>query len=356
MANITSKDVLQSYIITSAKYDFSVYEKRILYRQIEIEQELLNGQKIRPGVKIDTNLWRDRKYTMPVQMFLNGEDDKNHARIKKAFKALMSKIIEYEDENEIVGFPLIMNYKVDKKGETVTWQCYSMMVDAIVNFAKGFRKYELKTAIEFNSVYAMRFYELMSGQKSPLTFTIDHLKAMFKLDNKYKENKDFFKKVIDVAKKELDKKSPYSFEYKINKQGKKFHSITFYPTFKEEFRDEILAQQELQKQISIRWDLDRATINYLKEVFLFDEKEIRQHIELFKEANNTFDLILFLSNKKTYILKAKNPKGYLITILKKELKNTPLKSVSEVKDSDLPTSEISFDLFENLAKKKNVNK
>lgn len=356
MANITSKDVLQSYIITSAKYDFSVYEKRILYRQIEIEQELLNGQKIRPGVKIDTNLWRDRKYTMPVQMFLNGEDDKNHARIKKAFKALMSKIIEYEDENEIVGFPLIMNYKVDKKGETVTWQSYSMMVDAIVNFAKGFRKYELKTAIEFNSVYAMRFYELMSGQKSPLTFTIDHLKAMFKLDNKYKENKDFFKKVIDVAKKELDKKSPYSFEYKINKQGKKFHSITFYPTFKEEFRDEILAQQELQKQISIRWDLDRATINYLKEVFLFDEKEIRQHIELFKEANNTFDLILFLSNKKTYILKAKNPKGYLITILKKELKNTPLKSVSEVKDSDLPTSEISFDLFENLAKKKNVNK
>ena len=301
MANITSKDVLQSYIITSAKYDFSVYEKRILYRQIEIEQELLNGQKIRPGVKIDTNLWRDRKYTMPVQMFLNGEDDKNHARIKKAFKALMSKIIEYEDENEIVGFPLIMNYKVDKKGETVTWQCYSMMVDAIVNFAKGFRKYELKTAIEFNSVYAMRFYELMSGQKSPLTFTIDHLKVMFKLDNKYKENKDFFKKVIDVAKKELDKKSPYSFEYKINKQGKKFHSITFYPTFKEEFRDEILAQQELQKQISIRWDLDRATINYLKEVFLFDEKEIRQHIELFKEANNTFDLILFLSNKKTLL-------------------------------------------------------
>lgn len=354
MAIVSNKDILQSYIITSAKYDFSVYEKRILYRQIEIEQELLNGQKIRPGVKIDTNLWRDRKYTMPIQMFLNGEDDKNHARIKKAFKALMSKIIEYEDENEIVGFPLIMNFKVDKKGETVTWQCYSMMVDAIVNFAKGFRKYELKTAIEFNSVYAMRFYELMSGQQCPLTFTIDHLKAMFKLEEKYSLVAMFIKKVIDVAKKELDKKSPYSFEYKINKQGKKFHSITFYPTFKEEFRDEILAQQELQRQISIHWDLDRATINYLKEIFLFDEKEIRQHMELFKDANNSFDLILFLSNKKTYILKAKNPKGYLISTLRKELKN----HIKETTYEPIlhPIENNSVGLFSELTKKMTTKK
>lgn len=357
MAIVSNKDVLQSYIITSAKYDFSIYEKRILYRQIEIEQELLNGQKIRPEIKIDTTLFGDKYYTIPVNWLLpNGEQDKNHYQVKKAFKALMSKIIEYEDERWIMGFPLVKEFKIDLKGQTVRWQSHPMIVEAIVNFSKGFRKYELKTAIEFNSVYAMRFYELMSGQQRPLTFTIDQLKAMFKLENKYSDTNRFINKVIHTAKKELDKKSPYSFEYKINKQGKKFHSITFYPTFKEEFRDEILAQQELQKQISIRWDLDRATINYLKEVFLFDEKEIRQHIELFKEANNTFDLILFLSNKKPYILKAKNPKGYLITILKKELKNTPLKSVSEVKDSDLPTSEISFDLFENLAKKKNVNK
>lgn len=274
MAIVSNKDVLQSYIITSAKYDFSIYEKRILYRQIEIEQELLNGQKIRPEIKIDTTLFGDKYYTIPVNWLLpNGEQDKNHYQVKKAFKALMSKIIEYEDERWIMGFPLVKEFKIDLKGQTVRWQSHPMIVEAIVNFSKGFRKYELKTAIEFNSVYAMRFYELMSGQQRPLTFTIDQLKAMFKLENKYKENKDFFKKVIEVAKKELDAKSPYSFEYKINKQGKKFHSITFYPTFKEEFRDEILAQQELQKQISIRWDLDRATINYLKEVFYLMRKK-----------------------------------------------------------------------------------
>jgi len=32
MAIINNKDLIQSYIITTAKYDFSVPEKRIIYR------------------------------------------------------------------------------------------------------------------------------------------------------------------------------------------------------------------------------------------------------------------------------------------------------------------------------------
>lgn len=66
MAVIKNKEVLQSYILTTAKYDFTLYEKRIMYRQIEIEQELLLGQSIKPGVIIETNLWKDKKYTISL--------------------------------------------------------------------------------------------------------------------------------------------------------------------------------------------------------------------------------------------------------------------------------------------------
>lgn len=38
MAFIKNKDILQSYVITTARYDFSIYEKRILYRIIEVLQ------------------------------------------------------------------------------------------------------------------------------------------------------------------------------------------------------------------------------------------------------------------------------------------------------------------------------
>ena len=115
-----NKEVLQSYIITTAKYDFSIYEKRILYRQIEIEQELLLGNKITPNIKIETNLWRDKKYTIPVRALLTNGEDKNHARIKKAFEDLMNKKIIYETKDEIEGFPLVQYFHIDKKGETVT--------------------------------------------------------------------------------------------------------------------------------------------------------------------------------------------------------------------------------------------
>ena len=216
MKVIKNRDVLQSYIITTAKYDFSIYEKRILYCQIMIEQELLKDNKIHPQVKIDVNLWKDKKYTIPVHWLLpNGEKDKNHYQVKKAFNALMKKTIIYEDERYVTGFPLVQSFKIDKKGETVTWQSYSEVVAATVNFAKGFRKYELKTAMDFNSTYTMRFYELLSGQQTPLTFTIDQLKEMFKIQNKYTYVKDFIKYVINSSQKELNEKSPFSFEYKI---------------------------------------------------------------------------------------------------------------------------------------------
>ena len=46
------------------------------------------------------------------------------------------------------------------------WRC-------LLDFTKGYRKYELVTAMQFKSVYSMRMYELMSGQKRPLEFTFE---------------------------------------------------------------------------------------------------------------------------------------------------------------------------------------
>ncbi len=45
--NLPNKAVFQSYIWTCAKYDFSPYEKRIIYRLIEFAQRWLEGIKIK---------------------------------------------------------------------------------------------------------------------------------------------------------------------------------------------------------------------------------------------------------------------------------------------------------------------
>lgn len=312
MAVIKNKEVLQSYIITTAKYDFSIYEKRILYRQIEIEQELLLGQTIKPGVIIETNLWKDKKYTIPVNWLLpNGEKDKNHYQVKKAFEALMSKKIIYETPDAIEGFPIIQRFKIDKKGENVTWQVPHEIVDVIVNFAKGFRKYELKTAMEFESVYSMRFYELLSGQTTPLTYTIEQLKSMFQIQNKYKQVNDFLRFVIEPAKKELDAKSPYSFDYHVNKEGRKFHSITFSPIIKEE-----VTEQQLRKYSPKK--LSSEVENYLLNNIGYTQSEIEANRDLWFRATMMLpDILVQLEKLSGKSRISKNPKGWIIGAIKK---------------------------------------
>lgn len=370
MAVIKNKEILQSYIITAAKYDFSIYEKRILYRQIEIEQELLSGQQLRPGVTIETNLWKDKKFTIPIKLLLNGEEDKNHARIRKAFKDLMSKIIEYETSDAFGAFPLIQRFDLDKRSEFVTWQVPNEIVEVIVNFAKGFRKYELKIAMEFESVYAMRFYELLSGQKSPLTYTIEQLKDMFKIQGKYKQINDFLRFVIEPAKRELDEKSPYSFEYKINKSGRKYHSITFIPKFQPQHQDEDLERQRLQQKVSLRYALTKQEINYLRENFAFTDPEIQKNMDTFRAVLKATDLLnevsRIVAKMNEYARKGNpisNPKGYLINALKKNIKDheersqqgEPGEAVTPGTPAQGPATPNAMNVIGGLANKKNIN-
>lgn len=314
-----NKDLIQSYIFTTAKYDFSAYEKRIIYRQIEIEQALLEGQKIGDGVKIDTNLWGDKRYTIPLKWLLKDEKDKNYSQISKAFKSLREKTILYEDENTIEGFGVIQSFKIEKRDSFVSWVAHPKIVEATMNFAKGYRKYELKVAMEFESVYAMRFYELLSGQKTPLIYSIENLKEMFGIVEKYKENKDFRIKVLEAAKKELDKCSPYTFNYEMNKTGRSFTSVTLFPKYQPQFRDVSLEKNDLQKQVSLSWDLDKRITDYLKYNFSFTTDEIKRNIDLFKEAQSKLDFINFMSLIKEKSIDKSNPKGYLINAIKLEL-------------------------------------
>ena len=55
MAKVENKEIIQSYILTTAKYDFSVYEKRILYRIIELNQYLIEGKKLNEKYILDSN-------------------------------------------------------------------------------------------------------------------------------------------------------------------------------------------------------------------------------------------------------------------------------------------------------------
>ena len=236
---IVNKDLIQSYIMTTAKYDFNVYEKRIIYRLVEMAQGELQGIKFADNCqKIEHDLFSCVNITMPIACLLNGEDDKNYARVKRsptvasAKKSLSMKMMKSGKSISIIALPYIR-----KRSSVLSFQVHPRVWDCILDFSKGFRKYELKAAMSFKSQFSMRFYELLSNQKTPLIYSIEQLKEMFCVADKYERINDFMRKVVEAAKKELDEVSPYTFEYTPLKTGRKITAIKFYPVYQPEHRD-----------------------------------------------------------------------------------------------------------------------
>lgn len=221
---INNKQVFQSYVLTTAKYDFSPYEKRIMYRLIELAQKEIEGIKLKDNLRKIAPTNFGREITMPVSDILKDEQDKHYTIAKAAFRSLSEKHIEYEDDEVWSYTPIITAPEIKKNSGSVKFYVFDNIWRCLLDFTKGFKKYELITAMKFKSAYAMRFYELMSGQTKPLFVPLegpDGLRERFYLQGKYEKVNDFRRKVIDVAKKELDESSPYSFVAKEEKAGKK---------------------------------------------------------------------------------------------------------------------------------------
>lgn len=320
---IRNKDQIQSYIMTTAKYDFNVYEKRILYRLVELAQCELQGLKFPQDCrKIKHTLWGNLIVTLPIASILSNKEDNNYAKAKKALVALSQKYFEYEDDRTWEKINIIVLPKIQKYKHTFTFQIDPKIWNCCLDFTKGFRKYELVTAMNFKSVYTMRFYELMSGQKTKIIYTLTQLKEMFQVTDKYKLTADFIRYVIEPAKKELDECSPYSFEWSPQKEGKKIVGFCFYSIYQPEHRDNELYKQELQKQTCLSWDLSVQVIDYLKLSMGFSDKEIKNNRATFIAAQfELSDILGELAALKAKSRDKKNPKGYIINALKGKLKD-----------------------------------
>ena len=319
-----NKNFIQSYIFTAAKYDFTAYEKRIMYRLVECAQDEIAGIKIKDHMHKIQPVQLGREITLPTSSILRNEQDENYTIAKKAFLSLAEKHIIYEDEDYWTATPIITKPKISKKEGIVTFLVFDEIWKCILDFTKGYRKYELATAMRFKSVYSMRFYELMAGQIKPLFVPLegsDGLRERFGLQNKYKLTADFRRKVLDMAKAELDEHSPYSFVAKEEKEGRKVIGWTLFPVFYEDREDPALQEQTRMAKVTARLQLENNVYDYLKFSFDFKSDEINKNKKTLIEGQNRIpDFMEFLGELKKGARLAENPKGYVIGAIKRKLK------------------------------------
>ena len=332
-----NKNVIQSYMLTAARYDFSVYEKRILYRLVELAQAELQGKDFVEwiGMKVETNLFGDKDITMPVRCILANEEDKNYVLAKKAFKAMSSRTIEQTKGNVWYLDHMLERVRVNLGTGVAKFRVSPNVWNIVLDFTKGYRKYELKTTMQFKSVYSMRFYELLSGQTNPLKYSIEEFRKMFSLEKKFKAVADIERYVLEVAQKELDESSPYSFTWERQevasrgRNGKKVVGYTFYPKYIQKNKDPQLEQKELQAKVGniagAYGMLDRAVSDYLLYNLNMTKEEINANKALFLTAQQTLpNLVEHLADLRERAVRSGKGTGWIINGLKgklKEIKN-----------------------------------
>ena len=325
-----SKEVVESYIFSTVRHDFGIYSERLLLRLVELAQREIKGLDFKGGTslgKVKVGEWGDAVITIPVKDILSGEDDKNYTKAKEAVRNLMGKFLEYEDDKKYRATHILNDVDVDKVSGKMIIQVNRNIWGAMLDFSKGFRKYELETAVKLHGKYSLRIYKLVSKQSEPISYLISDLRKMWGLTEKYKKVDDFVKNTIEAAKKELDSVSPYSFDYALTaaksadvNKGRKgrpaITSVTFFP--KHLTRND--SADSLRKMVSPSMILDRELTDMLQHKFGFDYPGIKANITLFDTANKEFDLLMFLDRIAPKALRAASPQGYVINAIKKHLK------------------------------------
>lgn len=92
------------------------------------------------------------------------------------------------------------------------------------NLSANFTQYLKEDIAGLGSSYSIRFYELIMQFKDTgfRKITIDDLRELLDLSNKYPATKDLKVRVIETAVNEINEKTKLNVEYKLIKTGKKF--------------------------------------------------------------------------------------------------------------------------------------
>lgn len=327
---VITKEVVESYIFSTVRHDFGIYSERLLLRLVELAQREIRGLDFKGGSsigKVEIGEWGDAEIVVPVKDILSGEEDKNYSKAKAAVRNLMGRFLEYEDEQKYKATQILNEVDVDKVAGKMVIRVNRNIWRAMLDFSKGFRKYELETAVKLRGKYSLRIYKLVSKQTEPITYSIADLRQMWGLTEKYKKVDDFVKNTIVSAKEELDRVSPYSFDYVLNaaksaevNKGRKgrpaITSVTFFPVRRmaNETTDAV------RKMVDPSLLLDRELYMMLKNKFYFDVQGIKANITLFDTAQKECEILDFLDGIAPAALRAANVQGYVINAIRKHLK------------------------------------
>ena len=149
---------------------------------------------------------------------------------KKAEQKLREKYPNPEDHKEYINGLRRYNFydalPINKDDDDIVARIVfsDEILPLISDLHEQFVKLFLSDMSKFSSVYSWRIYQLMMRYKSTgyVKISLDDLRFMLALHDKYPLTADFKKRVIDTAVNDINDQSPYNVKYTLVKKGRKY--------------------------------------------------------------------------------------------------------------------------------------
>ena len=342
-----SRDVLESYIFSTSNRDFSIYSERLLMEIVAVAQQQLAGANFRDGTdigQVSIGPLGHAVVEIPLRNLMGSKSSTNYSQARKAIMELMRSPYFVErpkvergvpvlDENgeqvfELIGRQILNSCDVNVRPGFAVIEVNATTWSAILDFSKGFRRYSLQVARSLKKSASVRLFRLICYQRTPITYTVQRLREMWSMKDKYKDTNDFIKRTVEAAKEELDAVSPWTFDYVCNyssgaeenrgRRGRKsITSVTFFP--KERLTK--LSTSALLNEMGTDSVLPRETADYLRNTLMFTGQGIKNNILLFETARRVgMDLDGFLRRIAPKATRASSCQGYVIRAVERHLK------------------------------------
>jgi plasmid replication initiation protein len=299
--------IFQSNNLTEASYIMGLVEKQIMYVLLskinKLERKSLETDFVIRISEIEEVL--EKKIT-------------NYKILREATKKIIDRSFEFASINS-KGKPSIIQGSLIAACEysegIISIEVAKKILPYLYDFSKGFTVYSLKNVLKLSSVYSQRIYEILSryNDVNSKTFSIEYLRKIFKLENKYKQYFNFKARILVPAEKEINEYTNIKFSLKEIKRNNKVEAVKF-----------VINQKNTTKQMQFDFDFDfqnneKEKKYYEKLVSVYkladwQRDRIMKYFDVSDIANITYERIEM--NKSNI----SNMGAYVWTIFKKEAK------------------------------------
>ena len=311
----TPQQVIESVIFSGVKRSDehkkpSIFEERLLAYIILEAQKCLRGIKISDHLSDDINdieglltpeMRTQKYYPMKIPLKEIAGTSNNYNHIANACSNLMSKIVRVDSGTHYRLRQLIVGVDYAKDGSG--YLCFDVPREvwlAILDFSKGYRKYEVRMAAVLTNPYAYLLYKFIASLKGKEgDWSVSYLREQLQLKDKYPRIADLKKKILTPAVFDLDTFAPIScrFTFYTSKQAQDGRRgapvqdrVKIIPVVKlgEGSHDELAYQLPGRRKIDL---LPKKIVEYLKIRFLYDDVWLERHAEKLINAYETMKVI-----------------------------------------------------------------